>query len=338
VDDDADGLDDALEDKLAEQFAPVVFHGEHETNFPVRVDWWLERTQLRTVQNGWGKTRTRLALGGPLRQGELVGKVAQVAGISISSSGARSRGKRVSFFLENLSRQALQSEVRPSEWITYVHSYPNDLGGVTIQYWRAYGWNAAHFLGLDLGHGGDWEAVAVHLNDAHRPVATTYLDHSGIVDWGRSVRWEGTHPLVWSEEGGHTSNPDSRYSRSTRFIRDPTWAGGSVTRWDGTVIGRSGGLLNIGEKSHPRNGQVFVQYSGLWGSPGRLFMTTGYWGPAFNETGAQCADGRPAYGSYLRRDAQSPSCGRIFIRAWCDHANRALFDFNAECFASVDVD
>ena len=43
------------------------------------------------------------------------------------------------------------------------------------------------------------------------PVRTAYLDHTGIVDWGASVRWEGPHPLVWSEEGGHSSYPDSRH-------------------------------------------------------------------------------------------------------------------------------
>src|SRR5439155_13326109 len=107
-------------------------------------------------------------------------------------------------------------------------------GGVTLQYWRAYAWNDARFAGLDVGHGGDWEAVIVHLDASLQPVRTAYLDHTGIVDWGASVRWEATHPLVWSEEGGHSSYPDSRHLRSSRFIRQPTWTGGMVTRWDGT--------------------------------------------------------------------------------------------------------
>ena len=32
------------------------------------------------------------------------------------------------------------------------------------------------------------------------------------------------------------------------------------------------------------NGQVFLQYSGIWGSPGFLFESSGYWNLAFNET------------------------------------------------------
>ncbi len=165
---------------------------------------------------------------------------------------------------------------------------------------------------------------------------TAYLDHTGIVDWGESVRWEDTHPLVWSEEGGHSSYPDSRHSRSVRFIRHPTWTGGVVTRWDGTPLGTSGGLVNVGEKSRPRNGQVFVQYSGLWGSRGSLFMTSGYWGPAFNETDAQCADGTPVYRSYTRRRADSPRCGRIYLRAWCE-AMIGTLDRSRECYASDDL-
>jgi hypothetical protein len=260
----------------------------------VNVDWWLERTHLSTIDATWWRpVQARRVVPGPLRQAQLLDHVARFGGVPVSSSGTRSRGKRDSFFLESLPRTSRPREMRPSEWVTYVHSYPNEGGGVTLQYWRAYAWNDARFAGLDVGHGGDWEAVAVHLDATLRPLRTSYFDHTGIVDCGGLVQWQETHPLVWSEEGGHSSYPDSRHSRSARFIRHPTWTGGTVTRWDGTPLGTSGGLINVGEKSRPRNGQVFVQYSGLWGSPGNLFMTTGYWGPAFNETDAQCADGAP---------------------------------------------
>src|SRR3954469_12174950 len=38
---DGDDLEDALEDDLAERFAPIVFHGERESTFPTNVDRWL---------------------------------------------------------------------------------------------------------------------------------------------------------------------------------------------------------------------------------------------------------------------------------------------------------
>jgi hypothetical protein len=332
---DGDRLDDALEDGLAERFAPIVFHGERETTFPISVDSWLARTHLGVVGDSSGPAHR--VQSGPLHQSDLIGHVASVAGIALSSSGTRSRGKRVSFALENVPGGERQDTVRPSDWVTYVHGYPNDSGGVTLQYWRAYTWNDATFLGLDVGHGGDWEAIAVHLDANRRVLKTTYLDHSGIVDVTRSVKWEGNHPLVWSEEGGHSSYADTTHTRSTRWIRHETWTGGAVTRWDGTRLGRSAGLLNVGEKSRPRNDQVFIQYSGLWGSSGRFFMTSAYWGPAFNETDAICASGSAAYRPYLRRPAERSSCGPIYMRAWCDQGDSALLNLRSECYAESDV-
>jgi hypothetical protein len=334
---DSDGLADRLEDSLAERFAPIVYHGERETSFQVSVDRWLERTHLGTFDTTSWLSRTRRIVAGPLRQSQLLDHAAVLNGVRVSSSGSRSRGKRVSFFLEDVSKGERQQSIHPGDWVTYVHTYPNDMSGVTVQYWRAYAWNDARFAGLDFGHGGDWEAVTVHLDASLQPVRTAYLDHTGIVDWTASVAWEGTHPFVWSEEGSHSSYPDSRHMRSTRFIRHPTWTAGIVTRWDGMPLGTSGGLLNIGEKSHPRNGQVFVQYSGLWGARHSLFLTTGYWGPAFNETDALCDDGQPAYKPYTRRPADSSRCGRIYIKAWCDGMKNQLLNRAQECYAASDV-
>ena len=329
---DRDGVEDAREDWLAEANAPIVFHGERETTFPTNVDSWLLRTHLDVVGGPSGGVRRVQT--GPLRQSQLVGHSVSTSAGLISSSGSRSRRKIVSFVLENVARPAAEA-VHPDDWVTYVHSYPNDSGGITLQYWRAYVRNDASFLGLDLGHGGDWEAVAVHLDAEQQARKVTYLDHSGIVDVTRLLQWEGRHPLVWSGEGGHASYPDNRRSQSTRWLRQETWTGGVVTRWDGVSLGRSGGLRNVGEKLHPRNGQIFIQYSGLWGAPARLSMTSGYWGPAFNETGALCHDGAPAYGSYLRPRARSAQCVPLLMKAWCDGMTR-LSARTLECHALTE--
>jgi hypothetical protein len=192
-------------------------------------------------------------------------------------------------------------------------------------------------LGIDLSHGGDWEAIAVHLDARLQPARTTYLGHSRIEDVTQSMKWEGTHPLVWSEEGGHSSYPDSRHSQSSRWFRHETWTGGSVTRWDSARVGISGGLRNVGEKTHPRNGQVFVQYTGLWGSRARFFITSGYWGPAFNETDADCDNGVQAYRSYVWPPAERTTCGRIYLKAWCDGADPTRLYLRAECYAASDT-
>jgi len=330
---DEDGLSDALEDALAQRFAPIVFHGEQETTFPTNVDQWLTRTNLFFVgEDGIAQ----LVVPSPIQQTQLIGYTATVGDLKVASDGGRSRGKRVSFFLGNVA-PGRDKSLRPNDWVTYVHSYPNTLGGITVQYWRAYTRNDASFLGIDLSHGGDWEAIAVHLDRLQQPARVTYLDHAEIVDVTRVVKWEGSHPLVWSEEGSHSSYPDQSHSRSNRWVRHETWTGGTVTKWYSFRVGNSGGLLNIGEKMRPRNGQLFVRYSGLWGARQRLFVTSGYWGPAFNETDATCETGRHAYRSYLKRPAEQVDCGRIRLNAWCDNADPNRLDLGAACFAASDV-
>jgi hypothetical protein len=338
VDADGDAVDDYIEDWLSERFAPVVYHGEQETNFPVNVDWWLERTNLSIVDALSEPPRIQRVVTGPLAQNQLLNHIWPASnGQEISSDGTRSRGKSLSFFLENVDPQHRSGEMmNPAAWVTYVHSYPNEQGGITLQYWRAYTWNDARFLLVDLSHGGDWEGIAVHLNSSLRPQNVAYYEHTGIVLEKTDVQIAGTHPLVWSEEGSHSSYPDSRRLRSSRWVRQETWTGGQVIWWDDTNRGTSGGLLNVGERTRTRNQQVFIKYSGLWGAIGRLFVTSGYWGPSFNETGARCANGSDAYTQTLRYEAENSSCGRIFLRAWCDAMEGALLKVSEECYAQID--
>src|SRR5262249_11873563 len=46
LDKDQDGLKDSEEDLLANRFAPIVYHGQCERNYPVIVDWLLSRASL----------------------------------------------------------------------------------------------------------------------------------------------------------------------------------------------------------------------------------------------------------------------------------------------------
>jgi hypothetical protein len=326
-DEDRDGIVDALEDELAQTFAPVVYHGTDEVAFPVRVDSWLLRTRL-SAYDDTDADRTRVIAEGPLDQKALL-----AAG---EGTRARSRMKRRSYFLEDVASESRAGERQPADWVTYVHSYRNGRGGVTLQYWRAYTWNAATAAGLDFSHGGDWEAVSVHLDAALRPSFVSYLQHAGIAYYRAGVRWEGTHPVVYSEEGSHASAPDRRTVASHDLIRQETWTGGQTT-WPSGDGGPSGGLLNVGEKSSPRNGQQFIQYAGLWGSPGALFLTSGYWGPAFNETGARCDNGGPAYRFLPGYAAARRSCGRIFVTAWCDEMAATPLDPARECYPAVET-
>lgn len=308
----------------------MVYHQRHETAFPVSVDLWLGLTRLSPP----GRSSSRIGLA----QAQLLNNVAVRNGLEFSSDGTRSRAKLFTFSLVDVApvfRDRLASD--PSHWVTYVHSYPNKYGGVTLQYWRAYAWNEVRFLGIDFGHGGDWEGILVHLNKSLQIHSIGYLQHSGIA-YDTSPTCENTHPVVWSEAGSHSTQPGWSRPHTSQWIRQETWVGGAVTWWDGGTRGPSGGLVNLGEKSNPRGSQHFVRYSGIWGSRNLFFLTSGYWGPAFNETGATCPDGSAAYAPSLRYRAEdTDACRRIFISAWCDGMADSKLDLNVECFATNDV-
>ncbi len=324
---DGDGLDDACEAALAEAYAPVILHSSAETNLPTDVDDFLTHTSLAFRDDACrAGADPKLVRAAPV-QTALLGHTLESPcdGARVTSDGSRSDRKRRTFFLTNVDDAAKRGSADPRRWRTYVHAYPNDRGGVTLQYWRVYTYNRAFF-----SHGGDWEGVHVVLG-ADRTVASVgLLGHTQIEAVAPSeLAWEGTHPVVYSEIGGHTSRArgdeipargcvDSTacavsFSDLGTFIRQETWTGGRVVAANGRVS-LGGGLVNVGEKSAPMNGQVFIRYSGLWGSPGRFYFTSGYWGPAYNETSE-------------RRDG--------FITAWCAGMAGPL-DLRKECWAAGD--
>ena len=326
-DEDGDGLADVCEEALADRFAPIVIHSSAESTFPTDVDQFLPQTSLSFRDDGCpdGSRDVVLAVA-PATQDLLLGHTerSHCGGVAVTSDGSRSGRKRRTFYLTDVPIAARPGSADSRHWKTYVHAYPNDLGGVTLQYWRFYAFNRAF-----ADHGGDWEAVHVVLRRDETVATVRLLGHRSIdEDPPDALDWEGTHPVIYSDVGGHTSRTrgDGIAARGcvaeqpcavnlgdlSSFVRQETWTGGRVVWFDGRVTA-SGGLVNVGEKSRPMNGQVFVRYSGLWGSPGRFYVTSGYWGPAFNETG-------------LRSDG--------FITAWCAGMTlRPGRDIKQECWA-----
>jgi hypothetical protein len=276
-DDDADGVLDVREDQTALRFAPLVIHDPAETVFPMSVDEFLRRTSLWLYDDAC--TPDLVVPFGLVSQPALFRTAGPTcdAADPIDSYGVRSRRKQRTFFLADVAPEHRGGSTAPRGWPTYVHVYPNDRHGLTIQYWRFYAYND----GLPY-HGGDWEGLHVVLGPRDSVLELALVGHTDIaVRPPTAFQWDSTdgglHPVVGVARGGHTT--------TTR----PPPNGARHRSWQALVV-------NLGEKTRPLNGQVFLRYSGLWGSPGALYQTSGYWGPAFNETD-------------LREDG--------FVAAWC---------------------
>jgi hypothetical protein len=335
ADSDGDGLSDAFEQCLAERYAPVVYHSNHESNYPTNVDEFLYETTLWFYDDGCTPDLHHW-FASDLIQADLPGNIWAVGECGSSwrdpvySNDTRSRDKQRTFYIADVADQYRIGELDTTRWTTYYHAYPNDLGGVTVQYWRFYAYHDAI-----TNHGGDWAAVDVVLGSNLKPVRFGFLGDDTI-SWKQpsDVELEGTHPHVFSDGGGHATYASGsgiqayacsgyryyhidEHNRCT-FTRQETWTRGHV-KWCTEAYlsectgakGSTGSLLDLGEKEKPMNHQTFITYSGLWGSPGTFYSSSGSWGPAYDDRSLG-SDG--------------------FITAWCTGMKRDAAVIKRECY------
>ncbi|MDD1750173.1 MAG: hypothetical protein LUO89_09900, partial [Methanothrix sp.] len=200
---DIDGIADSCEQKLAEKYAPVVYHSSDETNYPTNVDWFLSKTSLRFYN--YSRPDFSYIIADHPTQAQLIGHVVDIGGKNILSNGTRSRYKLITFFLDDLPYNFHPGSLDSSEWTTYYHVYMNDAQnteeGITIQYWRFYAYNDAV-----NDHGGDWEGIHIILDKTLKPLRIGLLSHNNIdYEPYSKVRIEEGHPVIFSEGGGHGS-------------------------------------------------------------------------------------------------------------------------------------
>lgn len=280
--------------ELAVRHAPIIYHAPDEPNLPTNVEWLLTRTSLWFCDNACQPKVLEKMSDRPSQHTLISQQHDADCGLTeaVRSAGTRSWKKQRTFFLADLAPHERRGSDDPKDWTTYYHAYPNDVGGVTIQYWRLHAYNTGRRIGVEVGfHGGDWEGIHVVFNASNSPMLVRLLDHSDIPEahW-TSIDREGDHPIIYSERAGHASR--SRGSKDG--IRQETWGGaqGAKVSWPGRGVEEAGDLTDVGEKSNPANGHLFIQYSGLWGSPSKFpasdtivyYASSGYWGPAYNET------------------------------------------------------
>lgn len=244
---DGDGLPDALEQSLADRYAPVVLLDQADWTRPASVSWVLARHDV---------TRPP---GSPM-----IAAIAQTT--------ARATGR--------LAPDVRAGSVDPSDWTTYVHVYPRVDGGINIQYWFYYPYNDGPAF---FDHEGDWEHVTVRLDRQQRPLGLALAQHEdndpGVYRSWRNVRRDGDHPVVLSARGSHASYASLSdvpwFDRATscddlQACDQPIWR-----TWEG------GGLANVGERGSPLAHSAAMSFSGRWGAAALLPGTSAPVGPFY---------------------------------------------------------
>jgi len=239
ADDDHDGINDTLEQKLAERFAPLMYIEADESNYPVNVDWFLARARLQyhedctsDVDADVGPNPIGSQLLGPDSShywaagpncGEddsgyshpphrlLITAAADPDGQF--SAGAQTTGysDQQTFVLTDLADSYKVGSTNPRDWVTYYHAYPTADGGVMIQYWHVFAYN--QFGGGFDNHGGDWDAsIQVQLDNNLNIEGVWFSrhadDHPGTFfrKADNLVRFfNDTHPVVTIDGGGHAA-------------------------------------------------------------------------------------------------------------------------------------
>lgn len=301
-DSDADGLSDQCEEILAETYAPIFYYSSQEKYFPTQVDAFLKQTSLWFRDSDCDPDLNEQLQAFPI-QSQLLAQT-QAAScktkLPASSNTTRSKDKVRTFYLADLPEAARKGSSNARDWVTYVHAYPNTLNGATLQYWRFFAYHSG-----DGDHGGDWVGVQIVLDSVFKPLRMGLAGDTDIryLPW-RELEKEGENRVrLYTYPESHTVSTVAKDvpadgckgisgffacrmdpAKPETFVRQEPWKNGTVTWFNGDS-GTSGGLLNVGERSVPLNGQSFIQYTGLWGSVGKNVANSGDYGPAYQGLG-----------------------------------------------------
>jgi hypothetical protein len=253
---DRDGIDDNLEQELANKYAPVILIEPNESNYPVNVEWFLERAHLQyhedclldvdddvgpnplTTQNGLiGPPWLERAHCGQSDAGYGHPRHRTITTIGADPDGQVSAGDastgysdQQTFVLPDLDETHHVGSLDPLDWKTYFHAYPSADGGIVLQYWHLFAYN--HLGVASYGnHGGDWDAtIHVQLGPDLQVEQIWFsrhaIDHPGDAISAELITWsDETHPLITIDGGGHAA-----YALPEDFCdRRSPWTGGKAT-------------------------------------------------------------------------------------------------------------
>lgn len=254
-DNDSDGINDDLEQRLANEFAPVVLMESDESNWPVNVEWFLARARMEYHEDCFPSdvddeivgapigTQDRL-IGPPYRRGSNCGEDDEgyshpphrdITTIATDPDGQVSDGSRTTgysdqqtFVLPDLPDDARVGSQDPRDWKTYFHAYPSVGGGIMLQYWHVFAYNELGVIGFG-NHGGDWDAT-IHVQlgpdlTLNRVWFSRHSDdHPGTVfDRSALTLFGNTHTLMTIDGGGHAA-----FASPSDFCDNKSPAGGSA--------------------------------------------------------------------------------------------------------------
>jgi hypothetical protein len=254
TDKDCDGIDDNLEQQLANKFAPVILIESDESNYPVNVEWFLQRAHVQSHEDCTGDVEYDFGPDPLGTQANLIGPPwlahatcgqddtgygspphRDITTIATDpdgqvSDGAASTGysDQQTFVLPDLPDEDHVGSLNPLDWKTYFHAYPTKDGGVMLQYWHLFAYNHLALAGGG-DHGGDWDAT-IHVQlSPDLDVDTVWFsrhgdDHPGTPFPADQVTYmNGTHPLMTIDGGGHAA-----FAAPDDFCNNGSVLGGSA--------------------------------------------------------------------------------------------------------------
>jgi len=271
ADGDHDGLDDALEMQLAEQYAPIFYFEKEEQVFPVAVEYHLANANLNRSDEG----TPHLLVVNP--SPEQLGAYTSIGqNYYLDNTVGTIEDRRI---IEDYREYAEQHG-----YTVYSHVFPSGAETV-IQYWCFYAFNE----GPLNTHEGDWEMVQIVLDANGTAREAMYSQHlSGQRAPWSDVKKSGDHPHVFVARGSH-ANYFRHYQGMTGLASDRVGKNGMVLE-PGQYT-----LALLGERSagnHPA-GQNWLDFAGRWGDFGsdqdEVRGKRGPPGPAYREDGEMWA-------------------------------------------------
>lgn len=301
TDADGDGLSEDCEQMLAEKFAPVIYHSNEERYFPFRVEAYLRLSSLWFYDETCSPTLRAELQPAPTPEQLLSAHWPAIClnKLPAYANGTRSQAKRSTFYLADPPQAYREGSRNSTDWVTYFHAYPNQINGITLQYWRFYAWHEG-----DGSHGGDWVSIHIILDSAQQPLRLAYREGSTLksVPWYHLEKEPDQRVRLYSEADSHQIflkageiTADGCKGLSGLFscrvfpdkpethIRQELHTGGQVRWFDGKTS-QTGDLINLGQRAQPLHGNRWLQYSGLWGTRDQDGNESGDWGPAFQDT------------------------------------------------------